>query len=110
MKNSVVISFVWIAFLSTAITGCKANKAVAEDCKLCTKATVKLLNLDGLDACKWVFELPDGKRLQPTNWPTDKDKPKANKYYTIHYQTLPNAMGTCMVGTMVKVVSVEKGK
>lgn len=86
-----------------------------------TKATVK--DLTGLDGCGFVFELEDGTRLQPELPPgcgfgsmamAAPDDALFNfewrdgKVVTINYELVPDAVGICMVGDIVKITCLTE--
>lgn len=88
-----------------------------------TFATV--LDLRGLDGCGFVFELADGKRLEPqllyfcgtpplpkeaTENPLSSFVFVDGKKVTIGYEVLENQTSICKVGPMVKIMCIEEVK
>lgn len=86
-----------------------------------TLATVR--DLRGLDGCGFVFELADGKRLEPFRMfycgtpPIPQEQiqdPLINfefvdgKQVKIGYEVMENQASICMVGSIVKITCIEE--
>ncbi len=66
----------------------------------------KVVDMRGLDGCKFLIELPDGKRLQPINLAKEFQVDKLQ----IRFLATParGVMSICMAGEIVRVSEVEK--
>ncbi|MEL6718807.1 MAG: hypothetical protein AAFO82_03620 [Bacteroidota bacterium] len=60
----------------------------------------------GLDGCKYLIELPNGKKLQPIEV-VDNFKWQDGQKINFSYEEVPDAMTTCMAGKVVKVTCIE---
>jgi hypothetical protein len=84
-------------------------------------ATVK--DLTGLDGCGFVFELADGRRLEPrrlfycgtpplpkevTEDPLYQFQFVDGKQVRIGFEEITDAMSICMVGKVVKITCIEE--
>ena len=65
----------------------------------------KVVDMSGLDGCRLLLELPDGKRLQPIN--LDKVYQKEGLKLRFTYKKADEYMGICMAGDMVELLAVE---
>ena len=65
----------------------------------------KVVDMSGLDGCRLLLELPDGKRLQPIN--LDKVYQKEGLKLRFTYKKADGYMGICMAGDMVELLAVE---
>ena len=104
-----------VAFL---FYGCQENSPEQQECSV--PATVR--DLTGLDGCGWVFELSDGKRLEPkrvvffcgtpplpkevTEDPLYNFEWADGKAVYISYQEV-EAGSICMVGPVVKITCIS---
>ncbi|MFH1005519.1 MAG: hypothetical protein V1781_08540 [Bacteroidota bacterium] len=70
-----------------------------------TKATVIFSDID---VCKYVLQLEDGKKLEPTNLLADFKKDKLAVW--IKYQEKKNVISICMVGQIVEITDIQPGK
>lgn len=70
------------------------------------RATV--VDMSGLDGCRLLLELSDGRRLQPINLAKDYQKPGLKLRFT--YKKAEGYMGICMAGDMVELLAVEIAK
>ncbi|MCD9015033.1 hypothetical protein [Parachryseolinea silvisoli] len=102
IRTAVVILFV----TALTFTACKQQTS-APACEGGVDATV--VDLEGLDGCKYVFELSDGARLLPqipaegtTGDPLSNFIFGAGKKVTITYEAV-DGMTTCMAGKLVKI-------
>ncbi|MFM8913289.1 MAG: hypothetical protein ACKOE6_10305, partial [Flammeovirgaceae bacterium] len=108
----------------------KSNReeTVKSDQQQATKSEVscgtlaRVRDLRGLDGCGFVFELADGKRVQPlipervtpASGSGTKQDPLANfqwadgKQVKIGYEVAEDQMGICMVGPIVKITCIEE--
>lgn len=67
-----------------------------------TKATV--IDLSGLDGCKFLLKLEDGSRLQPEN--LDSAFAKENNPVWVKFYLRKNAMSICMAGKAVHITEI----
>jgi hypothetical protein len=114
MKKLLAISLITLLFY-----GCQETSLEPSDCNVA--ATVR--DLTGLDGCGWVFELSDGKRLEPeralffcgtpplpkeiTEDPLYNFEWADGKAVYISYQEL-EAGSVCMVGPVVKITCIRE--
>ena len=112
----------FIVLLSLVLfSACEEEITSPKTCPTGTMGTVK--DLTGLDGCGFVFELPDGTRLQPLRLmycgtpPLSKEvteDPLYNfqfvdgKVVRIRYEEVKDAMSVCMVGKMVRITCLEE--
>lgn len=104
----------------TALAAC-SKEQVAKRNNCGTLATVR--DLRGLDGCGFVFELADGKRLEPFRMfycgtpPIPQEQmqdPLINfefvdgKQVKIGYEVMENQASICMVGSIVKITCIEE--
>lgn len=61
-----------------------------------------------LDACKWMLQLADEKKLEPRGMDSTFQKDKLNVW--VKYEVLKGAMSTCMAGPIVKVIDIKERK
>jgi hypothetical protein len=110
MKKGSVIMLVVLVFAF----GCD-NQEVQKNNNCSTLAIVR--DLTGLDGCGWVFELKDGTKLEPVlnvHLPRDVDYALADfefvdgKTVLIDYETVPNAVSSCMVGPIVRITCISE--
>lgn len=88
--------------------------------KCSTPATLR--NLEGLDGCGWVFELTDGKRLEPRimrlcGTPPQSKEATEDPLYDfeyvdgktvfIDYEPLADVVSICMVGEVVRITCIS---
>ncbi|HRC32062.1 MAG TPA: hypothetical protein PK736_01320 [Bacteroidia bacterium] len=65
----------------------------------------KVVDLTGLDGCKFVLELEGGKQLVPTNL-----KPefcRADIEVSVKYFVPKGAVNTCMAGTIIEITDIK---
>jgi hypothetical protein len=65
----------------------------------------KVVDLTGLDGCKFVLELESGKQLVPTNL-----KPqfcRADLEVSVKYFVPKGAANTCMAGTIIEITDIK---
>ncbi len=78
---------------------------------------VTLRDMSGLSNCGWMFQLPNGDRLQPVQYMGDsftiEDLENAasaalydGKTVTIDYEVLPNMQSNCMAGAIVNITCI----
>ena len=71
---------------------------------------VTVRNMTGFDGCKYLFELPDGTRLEPVvadltiDYSTLKDGDKVR----IGYRPEDRFMSVCMAGKTVRITCFKK--
>ncbi|MFH1320417.1 MAG: hypothetical protein ABII90_07180 [Bacteroidota bacterium] len=68
------------------------------------KATV--IDMTGLDGCKFLLKLEDGKKLEPTN--LDPAYRKDSLPVWIRYIETKGVMSICMAGKIVKIIGIER--
>jgi len=100
---------------------CEDEKITSASCDDGVVATVK--DLTGLDGCGFVFELPDGSRLEPllpgfcgtpplpaevTENPLYNFQWEDGKRVRIKYEEITDAASICMVGKIVKITCLEE--
>ncbi len=61
-----------------------------------------------LDACKWMIQLDDEKKLEPRGMDTAFQKDKLKVW--VKYEILKGAVSTCMAGTIVKITEIKERK
>ena len=66
---------------------------------------VKVVDMRGLDGCRFLLELENGKRLQAIN--LSPEHQKTGLKLRITYKMAEGYMGICMAGDMVELVNVE---
>ncbi len=114
--------FCLLLFIAVTITFWSCDDdSMDVSCDKAVLATVK--DLTGLDGCGFVFELADGTKLQPQMLgycgtpPLPKEvteNPLYNfqwvdgKQVRIGFEEVPDAMGICMVGKIVKITCLEE--
>lgn len=107
-----------ILLLAVVIFGCDSEPTVG---RCGTPATVR--DLRGLEGCGFVFELQDGRRLEPQfiGWcgtpplsqeqiqdPLNDFEFVDGKKVTIGYEVLKDIGSICMVGDVVKITCLEE--
>lgn len=113
MKNIILIATILLA-------ACQKETAVSKaGCN--TLATVR--DLRGLDGCGFVFELADGKKLEPLRLfycdtpPVPEEQLKDplmnfefadGKLVKIGYEVMENEASICMAGPVVKITCIEE--
>lgn len=111
-----------LLFISTTLIFWNCDEdSMNVSCDKSVFATVK--DLSGLDGCGFVFELADGTRLQPqmlgycgtpplpkeiTENPLYDFEWVDGKQVRIGFEEIPDAMGICMVGKIVKITCIEE--
>jgi hypothetical protein len=115
------MKYILLTLLVAAIWSCKKEE-VSEAIKGCSTTAI-VRDLRGLDGCGFVFELTDGKKLQPLRLlycgtpPIPKEQmedPLANfefvdeKQVKIGYDLVEDQASTCMVGDLVKITCIEE--
>lgn len=85
----------------TLLTGC-ANDTVTPQCT--TPATVR--DLTGLDGCRMVLELADGKRLEPAGEVWQNFPAKDGEAVFISYES-ESRVSICMVGESVRLTCIR---
>ena len=111
-----LFAVVCLALLATTFSGCKAKKEAEKDSaqKQTTQpkndAAVQgiLKNMTGLDGCKWLIELTNGNKLQPTNLADFNIALEDGKPVTVDYVAQPGVMSTCMAGKVVKIITIKE--
>lgn len=68
-------------------------------------ATVIFYELDG---CKWMLQLANGQKLQPTE--LDEEFLINNLKVKIAYDRIPDAPNICMAGQVVKLIRIIKAE
>ncbi|HYC40086.1 MAG TPA: hypothetical protein VEB63_06300 [Chitinophagaceae bacterium] len=68
------------------------------------EGTVK--DFTGLDGCRLLIELEDGKRLEPQKLPEGVTL-EANRRVAIRYREMTGQMSICMVGPVVEITSLR---
>jgi hypothetical protein len=117
MFRPILLLLVTFAFMTCS----EDSDLPLQETECSTPATIK--NLTGLDGCGFVFELEDGKRLEPLrifycgtppfpeNMPAD---PLYNfelidgKKVLISYDVVENYASTCMTGPVVKITCMQE--
>jgi hypothetical protein len=117
MKNIFFLSV--IVFIAIS---CKKEEVTTTKAACTTVATVR--DLRGLDGCGFVFELENGKRLEPlmlfycgtpplpsevTENPLNNFEFVDGKKVKIGYEILENQVSICMVGDVVKITCLQEG-
>lgn len=103
------------------LSACKKEEVKKSNVVCNTLATVR--DLRGLDGCGFVFELADGKRLEPqilyycgtpplpkeiTENPLYNFEFADGKQVKIGYEILKNQASICMVGEVVQIICLEE--
>jgi hypothetical protein len=112
-KHLLYIAFALLLLLG--INACKAKKkaAVVENTRVETalpkeKPEVEgtLRNMTGLDGCRWMIELNNGQKLQPTNM-ADFDVPMVDgQRVWVDFVEQQGVMSICMAGKVVKLIKL----
>ncbi|MFM7850839.1 MAG: hypothetical protein ACKO96_02755 [Flammeovirgaceae bacterium] len=115
------MKYIILTLLVATAWSCKEEEVSKAQKSCSTLAMVR--DLRGLDGCGFVFELPDGKKLEPLRvWycgtpPISKEQmedPLANfefvdgKQVKIGYDLVEGQASICMVGTLVKITCLEE--
>lgn len=66
-----------------------------------------LKNMSGLDGCKWMIELDNGTKLQPTNLAAFDIALEDGKPVNVVYTEQTGVMSTCMAGKVVKITTIS---
>ncbi len=69
-----------------------------------SKATI--VDLTGLDGCRFLLQLEDGTRLQPENLDSSFEKNSTSVWVKYYFQK--NAISICMTGKVVHVTGIKK--
>lgn len=109
---------IFILLLAALIVSCADEAEQASTCG--TPAIVR--DLTGLDGCRWVFELQDGRRLEPVRVffcgtpPLPEDTPQDvlqnfelvdGKHVLINYE-LSSSPSICMVGETAIITCISE--
>lgn len=113
--NKHLLHIAFALLLLAGFSACKAKKkaAVVENTRTETaqpkeKPVVEgtLRNMAGLDGCKWMIELNNSKKLQPTNL-ADFDVPMVDgQHVWVDFVEQQGVMSICMAGKVVKLIKL----
>ena len=96
-----------ILFLLTIMLFCACHtgqEAKTDNMKKEISGTVK--DFTGLDGCKYLIVLKNGKKLQPIEV-VNNFQWKDGQQIVFSYEEIPDAMTICMAGKVVKVTSIK---
>jgi hypothetical protein len=111
----------FLCIIIFTLSACKKEEVKKSNAGCNTLATVR--DLRGLDGCGFVFELADGKRLEPQilyycgTPPLPKEATEnpltgfdfvEGKKVKIGYEILESQASICMVGDVVKITCLEE--
>lgn len=111
----------FLCIIIFTLSACKKEEVKKSNAACNTLATVR--DLRGLDGCGFVFELADGKRLEPQilyycgTPPLPKEATEnpltgfdfvEGKKVKIGYEILESQASICMVGDVVKITCLEE--
>jgi hypothetical protein len=111
----------FLSIIVFSLAACSKEEVKKSNAACSTLATVR--DLRGLDGCGFVFELADGKRLEPqilyycgtpplpkevTENPLFNFEFADGKQVKIGYEILKNEASICMVGDVVKITCLEE--
>ena len=97
-----------LALLSLAPRAFGFGKEVVKKEAPAAETKGEIVDAGGLDGCKFLVKMPNGKFLQPTN--LDSGFEKTGLKVVLKYKERPDLSSICMRGAMVDVVSIEKQK
>ncbi len=114
------MKYIILIGLVALMLSCNQEEATKNEKGCSTLAVVR--DLRGLDGCSFVFELADGKKLEPLLShcvlpPIDSEPQKDplsdfefadGKQVRIGYEVLENQISICMAGTIVKISCIEE--
>jgi hypothetical protein len=95
--------FVIFVCLSICIISCNPTKTTTSKCT--TEGIVK--DRSGLDGCKFLIELTDGKKLNPIEFSDKSFQLKDGQKIRFSYESV-DAMNICMAGETVKVTCISE--
>lgn len=112
-KHLLYITFALL--LLVGFNACKAKKKTAEKedpraesimPKEKPEVEGTLRNMTGLDGCRWMIELNNGQKLQPTNM-ADFDVPMVDgQRVWVDFVEQQGVMSICMAGKVVKLIKL----
>lgn len=88
-----------------ACTSPSPDESKSLDDKQNARISVKVIDVEGLDGCKYLLETSDGRRLQATNLSSEYQK--AGLELQVLVKPAKNMMSICMAGEMVELVEVK---
>jgi len=83
-------------------TDCGTSKTISNAYSCDAQGTI--VNMKGLDGCKWMLVADDGMKLLPQKWPNDFE-PKDNLSVKFHFTEVKDAMSICMAED--KIVTID---
>jgi hypothetical protein len=69
---------------------------------------VQVIDLRGLDGCKFALADANGAKFLPMEGMPDDWYEQVGQWYKVKVETVPDAMSICMAGSIVKVLQYEK--
>ncbi len=114
--NKYIAHLTILLLLVSIFAGCKAKKeANKKDTREQTALPKEqpgvdgvLKNMAGLDGCKWMIELANGDKLQPTNLAAFDITLVDGKKVFVDYVVQTGVMSTCMAGKVVKIIAIKE--
>ncbi len=85
----------------TFLANCTGTKKTANSISCDSQGTI--VDMTGLDGCKWMLVTDDGMKLLPQKWP-DNFEPKDNLSVSFHFTEVKDAMSICMAEDMIVTV------
>lgn len=114
--NKYLLYITFALLLLAGFSACKAKKK-AEDVapprgetsimpKEKPEVEGTLRNMAGLDGCKWMIELNNGSKIQPTNLAAFDIALAEGQKVWVEYVEQQGVMSTCMAGKVVKLIKL----
>lgn len=86
--------------------GCVNSNSQTHTGKDVVSATAKVVDAKGLDGCRFLLELSDGKKLIPLSLPPTLSKDGLEVH--VQYRFKKSMMSICMAGPTVELLKIEK--
>ena len=103
MSRTMLLS---LLFLTLTQVACNSTRKTAGESPPLVTGTI--IDQSGLGTCSWLVELPDGSRIEPVNWEDFTFELVAGKKVRLTYEEVPDAMGGCMAGPIVRILQLKE--
>ncbi len=106
MSTSFKFKLVLLICLIAFINSCNKIKNTKNSQQCPNQVDGKIIDMSGLDGCRWMIQLNDGSKINPINLEDFGVTLKTNNNIKISYKENKDMMTACMAGKIITILCI----